>query len=118
MSVENNAQYDDNKNPSLTGVSSADGTTIITLHADPVTHRLLTSAASFTDQETPSGSINGSNVTFTLAAAPNPENSLMLFLNGLLMTEGGTEDFTISSLTITMAIAPPSGSNFRCWYRT
>src|SRR5678809_767545 len=51
----------------------------------------------FADDETPSGTVNGSNVTFTLAHTPNPSASLQLFVNGQLMTPGATEDFTLSA---------------------
>ncbi len=37
----------------------------------------------FADAETPTGAINGSNVTFTLATAPNPAASLELHNNGV-----------------------------------
>ena len=48
---------------------------------------------------TPTGTINGSNVTFTLPNAPNPAGSLQLFKNGRKMFSG--IDFTISGATIT-----------------
>ncbi len=57
--------------------------------------------------ETPSGTINGSNVTFTLSATPAA--GLMLFLNGQLLSPGAGNDYTISGNTITMAAAPVSG---------
>jgi hypothetical protein len=69
----------------------------------------------FIDKETPSGTINSSNVTFTLAKAPNPTASLNLFLDGQLMTE--TEDFTISGVTITFLSAPLTNSVLRANYR-
>lgn len=112
-----NAKFDDNNIPTWIGVSSADGTTPVTIYVDPTTHRVLTSSSSFTDLETPSGTINGSNATFTLAAAPNPAGSLMLFLNGAYQTAAGV-DYTLSSLTITFVLAPPSGSVLRAHYRT
>lgn len=59
--------------------------------------------------ETPSGAVNGTNAVFTLADAPSPAASLMLFLNGILQRAGG-HDFTLSGSTVTFAEAPPSGS--------
>jgi hypothetical protein len=56
--------------------------------------------------ETPSGSINGSNRIFTLTTTPKT-NSLFLFLGGMLLTEG--EDYTIARNTITYNNAPPEG---------
>src|SRR3990167_11417272 len=41
-----NAKRDDNSIPTLIAVSNADGTTPVTLYADPTTHRLLVSATS------------------------------------------------------------------------
>jgi len=65
--------------------------------------------------ETPSGSINGSNQTFTLSATPSPASSLKLYVNGQLMASGG-EDYTLSGNTITFNTAPPTGSVIRAWY--
>lgn len=62
----------------------------------------------FVYDETPSGSINDSNVTFVLAHTPNPANSLELYLNGQTLVAGGA-DFTLSGLTITMVNAPFTG---------
>lgn len=58
-------------------------------------------------QEVPSGTINGSNVTFTLSATP-VAGTVKLFKNGLLLLAGAGNDYTISGATITMATAPPS----------
>lgn len=58
----------------------------------------------FVDAEVPSGSINSSNVTFTLAHAPNPGASLRLYLNGVLQKPG--TDYTLSGNTITYTVAP------------
>ena len=49
--------------------------------------------------ETPSGTINGSNATFTLAATP-VSGSVMLYRNGMRQLE--STHFTISGATITM----------------
>lgn len=55
-----NAKRDDNRVPTLLALSSADGTTPVTLWADPTTHRLLVSVG---------GSLDGlSDVTITSAA--------------------------------------------------
>jgi hypothetical protein len=65
--------------------------------------------------ETPSGSINGSNTTFSLANTPQV-TSLELFLNGQLLEPGSGNDYTISSATITMLFAPLSGDKLRAYY--
>jgi hypothetical protein len=72
---------------------------------------------SFADGETPSGAINGSNTTFTLAFAPSPAASLDLFLNGLLMKPA--VDFTLSTNAVTFLIAstPQPGDILTASYR-
>ncbi|WP_337043870.1 hypothetical protein [Emticicia sp. 17c] len=56
-------------------------------------------------RETPAGTKNGSNFTFTLAYTP-VTGSEELFLNGVLQEPGVGNDYTISGLNITMAVAP------------
>jgi hypothetical protein len=68
----------------------------------------LTSISATWTSETPSGSVNGSNVTFTLAGTPI-SNSLSLYLNGVEQTPGGV-DYTLSGTIITFATAPVSGA--------
>lgn len=52
---------------------------------------------------TPSGTIDGSNRIFTLASAPNPTGSLLLFKNGLLQRSGAGNDYTLAGNVITFA---------------
>lgn len=73
--------------------------------------------ANFVDLETPSGSINGSNTSFSLANTPSPASSVHLYLNGLLQEAGAGNDFTLSGSTITMLTAPISGDKLLCSYR-
>jgi hypothetical protein len=68
----------------------------------------------FANSETPSGTMNSSNVTFILARAPNPALSLLLFLAKTLQIQG--TDYTLSGATITMTVAP-ANSSFLAWYR-
>ena len=56
-------------------------------------------------EETPTGAINGTNVTFALSEAP--EDILILFLNGVQQLQG--TDFHLSGLNITYTIAPFPG---------
>ena len=68
----------------------------------------------FVHDETPTGSVNGSNTSFTTANAP--------VAGTLIVHEGGvrkllTTDFTLSGSTITMTYAPPNGSYLRVDYR-
>lgn len=65
--------------------------------------------------ETPSGTVNGSNVTFTLSATPDT-GSLSVFLNGGFQTEITTEDYSLSGTTITFVDAPLTGSKVRVRY--
>lgn len=69
----------------------------------------------FADAETPSGTINGVNLTFTLAHAPFPAASLLLFLSKTLQIQG--VDYTITGATITMTVAPSGTPSFLGWYR-
>jgi len=72
--------------------------------------------ANFVDGETPSGSINGSNVTFTIANTP-VTGSVKLYLNGVRQNAGAGNDYTISGSTITMATAPLTGEVLLADYR-
>jgi hypothetical protein len=71
--------------------------------------------AGLVTRETPSGTINGSNTSFTLANTP-VSGTEMLFLNGVLQDAGAGNDYTISSATITMLSAPLSGDKLRVTY--
>lgn len=57
-------------------------------------------AASNESVEVPSGTMNGTNQTFTLAHTP--AGNIKLFWNGSMMREGTGYDFTISGTTITL----------------
>jgi hypothetical protein len=66
------------------------------------------SPGNFVTEETPSGTINGSNTTFTLANTPT-SGTVKLYLNGVRQKSGAGNDYTISTNTITMTTAPVSG---------
>lgn len=72
----------------------------------------------FADNETPSGTIDGSNLVFTLAHTPSPAASLDLFKNGQLMIAGGV-DYTLATATITFTAGskPFTGDSLICSYR-
>ncbi len=73
---------------------------------------------SFADGEAPGGVANGVNLSFSLAAAPNPASSLQLYKNGVLLQLNG--DFTLSGATInfvSMAVTPQSGDKLIANYR-
>ena len=50
--------------------------------------------------ETPSGTMDGSNQTFTLAHTP--AGNIQLFYGGIMLKEGVGYDFTVSTVTITL----------------
>ena len=58
------------------------------------------SSTNFVYSETPSGTINGSNTTFTLANTP-VTGTVCLYANGIRQNAGGSNDYTISTNTIT-----------------
>lgn len=64
--------------------------------------------ASYVAEEVPSGTINGSNTSFTLASTPIT-SSVILYLNGIRLRSGAGNDYTISGSTITMLYAPATG---------
>ena len=90
------------------------GTTAITWQQTPTSAGL--SSSNFVDKEVPSGSINGSNVTFTLANTPI-SGSEHVYLNGVLQESGGGNDYTITGAVITYLSAPLSGEKLRVSYR-
>lgn len=76
----------------------------------------ISAGSYFVENEVPSGTVNGSNATFTLAGTPNPAGSLELKVNGQYLKAGGV-DFTLAAATITMVTAPPTGSIILAGYR-
>jgi len=63
--------------------------------------------------EVPSGTINGSNTTFTLANTPTA-GTVLIYRNGLLQVP--SVDYTISGSTITYLYAPSTGDVLRGQY--
>ena len=61
--------------------------------------------------ETVSGVSDGTNKTFFLNNTPSPQNSLMLYVNGVLQTQSSGKDYTLESGSIVqMRIPPLTGS--------
>jgi hypothetical protein len=89
-------------------------TTAVNFIAIPVSAGLLNS--NFICKETPSGSVNGSNTSFSLANTP-VSGSEEVYLNGLQQDVGAGNDYTISGGTITMLTAPTTGEKIRVSYR-
>lgn len=71
----------------------------------------------FVDMETPAGSANGSNTSFTLSQVPSPASSVAVFRNGMRLASG--LDYTISNNSLTFAAGdvPLSGDVILCSYR-
>lgn len=77
------------------------------------------SPTSFVDDEKPAGTINGTNMSFSLANLPTPATSLKLFKNGNLL--GQNIDYRLSNQTITFintAVTPATGDSLIAYYRT
>lgn len=83
------------------------GSTAITwVNITPSAGGLTTS--NFVFSETPSGSINGSNTSFTLANTPTAGTQTGV-LSGVSLRSGSGNDYTISGNAITMTTAPLTG---------
>jgi len=78
-----------------TNISITNGSGSITIAVTGV----ITTANKVT-REVPTGTVNGSNATFTLANTPTAGTE-EVFVNGILMNVGSGNDYTISSGTIT-----------------
>lgn len=65
-------------------------------------------------QEVPSGTIDGSNLVFTLANTPAVSDSVMVFINGLIQAR--TTHYSLLGTTITFVSAPESGSDIYAVY--
>lgn len=94
----------------LSGDATISATGVLTLTATAL------GSTHFVDKATPSGTIDGSNVTFTLASTPIV-GSEHLYLNGILQNPGAGNDYTISGTTITYLSAPITGSVLLVSYR-
>ena len=79
-----------------TGISITNGGGSITI---AVSSSVLTSTSMIT-REVPTGTVNGTNATFTLANTPTA-GSEEVYVNGVLQNSGAGNDYTISGATIT-----------------
>lgn len=91
----------------VTGGSSGGGVIIGGTTSDP-----------FADGETPTGSVNGVNTAFTLAATPTPAASLSLYRNGLLQSAGVDYTLTGANITFLSVATPQTGDVLRAFYRS
>ena len=74
----------------------------------------ITAASNVVTNETPSGTIDGTNATFAIVSTPI--GGFQLFLNGQLQDPGVGNDYTITGTAITMLPAPATGSKLRVFY--
>lgn len=88
------------------------GITSVT-YASDLTGGVTTS--NFVFDETPSGTINGSNADFTIANTPT-SNTLRVYMNGVRVLSGSGNGYTLSGTTITFTTAPISGDAIRVDY--
>ena len=69
------------------------------------------------DNETPQGSVNGVNQTFTLQTSPFPGNSLHLYANGSRLAMGIDYTITGNTITFTGAYVPGTGDTILADYK-
>ena len=72
---------------------------------------------SFSDAETPQGTVDGSNTTFTLAFSPAPAASLDLRLNGLSLLSGVDYLLANNLVTFFLSSTPQPGDSLTAYYR-
>lgn len=71
--------------------------------------------SNFVFDETPSGTINGSNADFTVANTPT-SNTLRVYRNGMRVASGSGNGYTLSGTTISFTTAPITGDSIRVDY--
>lgn len=59
---------------------------------------------------------DGSTVVFALAFAPQENESVEVYINGLLYEEGASKDYQISGVNITFNVTPAVGQRIQVKY--
>jgi hypothetical protein len=67
-------------------------------------------------QEAPTGTVNGSNVTFTVSQIPYSAANLSLYQDGIRLRNGVDYSIVLSTKTITMTAAPAAGQDLWAHY--
>jgi hypothetical protein len=75
------------------------------------------SAPAFVDGDSPSGIVDGANITFSLSSMPDPVSSLAVYRNGLLQKIGQDYDLNGRDLQFVPAAAPQPGDTLLASYR-
>jgi hypothetical protein len=94
----------------LSGDATMSQTGVVTINASTIVR-----VQDVITRETPAGSIDGSNVTFTLANTPKVGTE-HVYVNGILQDVGASNDYTISGGVITLNFALVSGDKIRVSY--
>lgn len=68
----------------------------------------------FWTDETPSGTINGSNTVFTVSSLPVENEAVDVYVDGIKQIP--TTDYSVSGATITFVVAPAPGQSVRVDY--
>ncbi len=76
-----------------------------------------TGGVQYSDGETPGGTMDGINATFTLANAPSPAPSLELFRNGVAQKPAADYTLTGSTVQFLAGAVPQPGDTLLAWYR-
>lgn len=112
MALSGNAGLDQNSRPTLLALSSANDGSLVTVWANPITHRLLVDSSGGAGGtglqfEVPTGTVNGSNVSFTVANTPK-----YISIDGVIKRatdSAGNTHYSYSAPTITITDgAPPT----------
>lgn len=74
-------------------------------------------AMNFVDAESPAGTVDGVNASYTLVQAPSPVASLQLYRNGILMRQGVDYDVTGSAVVFRSGAVPQAGDLLQASYR-
>jgi hypothetical protein len=90
-------------------VSSVSGTGVVALVST------VMKSSNFIVRETPSGLVNGTNTSYTLANTPITGTE-QVYLNGILQEPGAGNDYTISAAVITYLTAPVTNDKVRVSY--
>ena len=100
-------------------IDAVQGTLSDCVHVDGTSGPCVDPSAlpSLVSNETPGGTVDGSNATFTLANPVTPVNSLLLTLNGLLLQGGVDYNISSGSIVFVSAAVPQPGDTLLANYQ-